>query len=139
LGLTSPKNKRLHLKKTDSVRQIWSFFSSVMESAPKRRRIQRSQSPTYKLDNQDDAYEPYVPVAERREAKLAKLTSLGATAEKDRAKKQLEELEERKDEEDEEAKRKENARKERTLLMEAQDVHSKKAEDGEFMASLSSS
>jgi ATP-dependent RNA helicase DDX41 len=103
-----------------------------MESAPKRRRIQRSQSPTYKLDDQNDFYEPYIPVAQRREAKLAKLTSWGANAEKDRAKKHLEELDERKDEEEEETKQKEKARKERTLLMEAQDVHSKKAEEGEY-------
>ncbi|KIM87685.1 hypothetical protein PILCRDRAFT_815266 [Piloderma croceum F 1598] len=101
-----------------------------MESAPKRRRIQRSQSPTYyELDDQDDSYEPYIPVAQRREAKLAKLTSWGASSEKEKAKKQLDELEERRDEEEEEAKRKEKARKERTLLMEAQDVHSKKAEE----------
>jgi ATP-dependent RNA helicase DDX41 len=102
-----------------------------MESAPKRRRLQRSQSPTYKLDDQDDSYEPYVPVAKRRDAKLAKLTSWGTDLEKEKAKKQLDELEERKDEEEEEATRKEKARKERTLLMEAQDVHSKKAEEGE--------
>jgi ATP-dependent RNA helicase DDX41 len=102
-----------------------------MESALKRR-IQHSQSPTYNLDDQDDSYELYVPVAQRREAKLAKLTSWGANAEKDMAKKQLEEMEERKDEEEEQAKRKEKARKERTLLMEAQDVHSKKAEEGEY-------
>ena len=107
--------------------------SQPMESAPKRRRVQqRSQSPNYELNDQDDSYEPYVPVAQRREAKLAKLTSWGATVDKERAKKQLEELEERKDEEEEEAKRKEMARKERTLLMEAQDVHSKKAEEGKF-------
>jgi len=111
--------------------QIQSLFCPAMESAPKRRRIQRSQSPTYELDDQDNSYEPYIPVAQRREAKLAKLASWGASSEKENAKKQLDELEERKDEEEEEAKRKEKARKERTLLMEAQDVHSKKAEEGE--------
>lgn len=104
-------------------------------SVPRPRRIRRSLSPAYNIDDQGDqgdSYEPYIPVAQRREAKLAKLTSWGANAEKDRAKKQLEELEERKDEEEEEAKRKEKTRKERTLLMEAQDVHSKRAEEGGF-------
>lgn len=104
-----------------------------MESAPKRRRVQRSESPTYKLDDEDDSYELYVPVAQRREAKLAKLSSWGTNADKERAKKQLEELEERKDEEEEEARRREKARKERTLLMEAQEVHSKKAEEGVYV------
>lgn len=103
----------------------------MSESDSKRRRIQRSESPTYKLDDEDDSYEPYVPVAQRREAKLAKLTSWGTNSEKDRAKKQQEELDERRDEEEEEARRREKSRKERTLLMEAQEVHSKKAEEGE--------
>jgi ATP-dependent RNA helicase DDX41 len=103
-----------------------------MESAPKRRRIQRSKSPVYKLDDDDDSYEPYIPVAQRREAKLAKLNSWGTNAEKERAKKQLEEMEERRDEEEEEVKRREKARKERTLLMEAQEVHSKKADEGGY-------
>ena len=93
---------------------------------------QRSESPTYKLDDEDeDSYEPYIPVVQRREAQLAKLTSLGASSEKDRARKQQEELDERRDEEEEEVRRREKARKERTLLMEAQEVHSKKAEEGE--------
>lgn len=101
-----------------------------MESAPKRRRIQRSVSPTYNLDIQEDDYQPYVPVAQRREQKLAKLSSWGAHAEKSRAKKQ-EEQEEREDAEREEEERKrEKARKERTLLMEAQEVHSQKALEG---------
>ncbi|KAH7927700.1 P-loop containing nucleoside triphosphate hydrolase protein [Leucogyrophana mollusca] len=98
-----------------------------MESTPKRRRIQRSPSPTYNLDDEDSSYEPYVPVAQRREAKLAKLSSWGNNTDKDKAKKQLEELLEREDEEREEERRREKARKERTLLMEAQDVHSRKA------------
>ncbi|KZP29981.1 DEAD-domain-containing protein, partial [Athelia psychrophila] len=102
---------------------------STAESASKRRRVQRAESPTYQLDGEDDSYEPYVPVAQRREAKLAKLSSWGTNAEKDRAKKQLDELQEQKDEEEEEQKRKEKSRKERTLLMEAQEVHSKKAEE----------
>lgn len=104
---------------------------SVMESAPKRRRIERSPSPVYKLDDQDDSYEPYIPVAKRREAKLAKLASRGANAEKDKAKLQQEEIDEREDEEREEERRREKARKERTLLMEAQEVHDRKAVEGE--------
>lgn len=107
-----------------------------MESAPKRRRIQRSESPVYKLDDQDDSYEPYVPVAQRREAKLAKLSSLGTNADRERAKKQLQESEERRDEEEEEVKRREKVRNERTLLMEAQEVHSKKADEGTYTVLL---
>jgi len=99
----------------------------IMESSSKRRRIHRSASPTYELDHQDDSYEPYVPVAQRRQEKLAKLSSWGVNSEKEKAKKQQEELEEREDAEREEERRRENARNERTLLMEAQDVHSKKA------------
>ena len=95
----------------------------------KRRRVQRSPSPEYKLDD-DDSYEPYIPVAQRRQAKLAKLTSWGASKDSDKAKKLREEEEEREDEEREEERRREKARKERTLLMEAQEVHDKKAAEG---------
>ncbi|KAH9857765.1 DEAD-domain-containing protein [Lenzites betulinus] len=95
--------------------------------AHKRARIQRSPSPVFKLDDEDDSYEPYVPVAQRRQAKLAKLTSWGANAEKDKAKQLLEEQEEKDDEEREEERRREKARKERTLLMEAQEVHDRRA------------
>ncbi|KII88864.1 hypothetical protein PLICRDRAFT_109688 [Plicaturopsis crispa FD-325 SS-3] len=99
-----------------------------MESATKRRRIQRSPSPpTYKLDDEDDSYEPYIPVAQRKQAKLAKLSSWGVNAERERALKMKEEAEERDDAEREEERRKERARKERTLLMEAQEVHLQKA------------
>ncbi|KAI0928179.1 hypothetical protein AcV5_005827 [Taiwanofungus camphoratus] len=94
------------------------------ESAPKRRRIQRSSSPAYTLD-EDASYEPYVPVAQRRQAKLAKLTSWGT--DKGKTKLPEEEEDEREDEQREEERRREKARKERTLLMEAQEVHEKKA------------
>ena len=100
------------------------------ESAAKRRRLQRSPTPEYKLDDEDDDYVPYVPVAQRRQAKLAKLTSRGANADKDQAKRQQEEQEEKEDEEREEERRREKARKERTLLMEAQEVHDRKAAEG---------
>ncbi|KIO13130.1 hypothetical protein M404DRAFT_12200 [Pisolithus tinctorius Marx 270] len=94
---------------------------------PKRRRIQRSPSPTYKLDDEDDSYEPYVPVAQRRAAKLAKLSSLTSSSAREKAKRQLEELLAKEDAEQEEESRRERARKERTLLLEAQEVHSRKA------------
>lgn len=102
---------------------------SAPESAPKRRRIQRSPSPEYKLDDVED-YEPYIPVAQRKQAKLAKLNSWGPNADKEKARRLQQEKEEREDEEAEEERRKERARKERTLLMEAQEVHSKKALEG---------
>ncbi|KAJ3937402.1 MAG: P-loop containing nucleoside triphosphate hydrolase protein [Lentinula lateritia] len=91
-----------------------------------RRRIQRSRSPpTYKLGDDDDTYVPYVPVAQRRQEKLAKLSSWGRA--KNGAQDTQREQEELEDEAKEEEKRREKARKERTLLMEAQDVHSRKA------------
>ncbi|KAG1837720.1 P-loop containing nucleoside triphosphate hydrolase protein [Suillus subalutaceus] len=97
-----------------------------MDSAPKRRRISRSPSPTYKFGDDDD-YVPYVPVAQRREAKLAKLSSLNTVSDRTKAKKQLEELLEREDAEREEERQREKTRKERPLLMEAQEVHERKA------------
>ncbi|KAF8078202.1 P-loop containing nucleoside triphosphate hydrolase protein [Lyophyllum atratum] len=97
-----------------------------MEPSSKRRRFQRSPSPAYKLDDEDDSYDPYIPVAQRRQEKLAKLTSWGANADQ-RARKQQEEIDEREDAQREEELRREKARMERTLLMEAQEVHSKKA------------
>ncbi|KAK0478141.1 P-loop containing nucleoside triphosphate hydrolase protein [Armillaria novae-zelandiae] len=91
-----------------------------MDTQPvsKRRRVERSPSPTYKLDGEDET---------RRQAKLAKLTSLGANSDKERTKRQQREQQEREDEANEEEARRERLRKERTLLMEAQDVHSQKA------------
>ncbi|KAJ8517434.1 hypothetical protein ONZ45_g5372 [Pleurotus djamor] len=97
-----------------------------MDSASKRRRVQRSPSPVYKLDDQDDDYVPYVSVAQRRQEKLAKLTSWSSTSGKHRSRKLSEERAEREDAEKEEERARELARKERTLLMEAQEVHSKK-------------
>ncbi|THV08087.1 P-loop containing nucleoside triphosphate hydrolase protein [Dendrothele bispora CBS 962.96] len=94
------------------------------EASSKRRRVQRSPSPVYKLDDQDDSYEPYVPVAKRRQARLAKLVSWGGTLDREQAKR---EQEEREDEANEEERLRERQRKERTLLMEAQEVHSRKA------------
>jgi ATP-dependent RNA helicase DDX41 len=98
-----------------------------MESPPKRRRVQRSPSPEPNLDDPGDDYEPYVPVAKRREQKLAKLSSWGANADRAKAKKLQQEQDERQDAEREEERRKEKVRRERTLLMEAQEVHLKKA------------
>ncbi|KAF4578508.1 hypothetical protein EYR36_000315 [Pleurotus pulmonarius] len=97
----------------------------MTEAPQKRRRVQRSPSPGLKLDD-DDSYVPYVPVAQRRQEKLAKITSWTANSDRDRARRQKEEMEEQEDAEKEEERRREKARKERTLLMEAQEVHTKK-------------
>ncbi|KAF9070331.1 P-loop containing nucleoside triphosphate hydrolase protein [Rhodocollybia butyracea] len=98
------------------------------ENPTKRRRVQRSPSPPlYNLDDETDDYVPYVPVSQRRQEKLTKLSSLGGTTKGTRDKQR--EQEEIEDEAKEEERRKERARKERTLLMEAQDVHSRKAEE----------
>lgn len=86
---------------------------------------------TYQLDLDDDTYEPYIPVAQRRQAKLAKLSTLGINASKTAAKQAQEALDEIEDAQREEETRREKARKERTLLAEAQEVHSKKAAEGE--------
>lgn len=101
-----------------------------MESTTKRRRIQRSPSPSYKLEDTDDTYEPYIPVAQRRQEKLAKLSSWGHPSEKAHKKSQQDDQDEREDALKEEELRREKARKERTLLMEAQEVHSKRANEG---------
>ena len=112
------------------------YIITDMESAPKRRRISRSPSPTYKYDDDDDNYVPYVPVAQRREAKLAKLSSLSTISDRTKAKKQLEELLEREDAEREEERQREKARKERPLLMEAQEVHERKAAESAYLTEL---
>jgi len=80
--------------------------------------------------DEDDNYEPYIPVAQRRKEKLAKLSSLGFSSTKSTAKKLQEELDEKEDAQREEELRREKARKERTLLLEAQEVHLKKAAEG---------
>ncbi|KAF5332961.1 hypothetical protein D9758_016431 [Tetrapyrgos nigripes] len=95
-----------------------------MEAPAKRRRVNRSPSPVYKLDDEDESYEPYIPVAQRRQEKLAKLASLGGNSEKQQARA---ELEQREEEVNEEERLREKQRNERTLLMEAQEVHSRKA------------
>ncbi|KAG6816943.1 hypothetical protein H0H87_001458 [Tephrocybe sp. NHM501043] len=98
-----------------------------METLTKRRRTQRSPSPQLKFDDEDsDSYVPYVSVEQKRQEKFAKFNSFGANAEQ-RAKKRQEEIDEREDALREEELRREKARMERTLLMEAQEVHSKKA------------
>ena len=104
----------------------------MSDPTQKRRRVQRSTSPpAYKLDDEDNTYEPYIPVAQRREARLAKLSALSSGSDaRAKARKQLEELLEREDAEREEERRREGARKERTLLLEAQEVHSRKAAEG---------
>jgi ATP-dependent RNA helicase DDX41 len=100
-----------------------------MDSACKRR-VQRSHSPVYNVSDDNDAHEPYIPVAQRREQTLARLSSLGVNTAKAGAKKQQDEQDERIDAQKEEERRREKSRKERTLLMEAQEVHSRKAAEG---------
>lgn len=106
-----------------------------MDSEPssKKRRIQtRSPSPVYKLDDEDDTYEPYIPVAQRKQAKLAKLSNKGNNGQQ-RSQVQRDQKDERNEEHDEDSEEeslREKARKDRTLLVEAQEVHSKKAAEG---------
>ena len=95
-------------------------------------RPRRTPSPTYKLDDEDDTYEPSVPVAQRRQEKLAKLSSLGFNSTKKVAQRlqEQEEQQEREDAQQEEETKKEKTRKERMLLLEAQEVQKKKATEG---------
>jgi ATP-dependent RNA helicase DDX41 len=102
------------------------------EPTIKRRRVQRSPSPQYRIEN-DDSYEPYIPVAQRRQAKLAKLSAWGSSTTRDDAREARRVEEEREDEEQEEQeeeRRREKVRRGRALLVEAQEVHSKKASEG---------
>ncbi|EJD08529.1 P-loop containing nucleoside triphosphate hydrolase protein [Fomitiporia mediterranea MF3/22] len=99
-----------------------------MSSTPatKRRRISRSPSPVYKIDDTVDDYEPYIPVAQRRQAKLAAIASR-SLAGRAKSSKQSSLEPEQPDVDDAEEKQRERERKERTLLLEAQEVHRKKA------------
>lgn len=101
-----------------------------MEPSYKRRRLlQRSPSPQYKLDDEEsDEYEPYVPVAQRRQQKLARLSSCVKISEKHGP--ASEDRTDQLQDEDEEETRREKLRKDRTLLAEAQEVHLKKATEG---------
>ena len=102
------------------------------EATTKRRRVQRPASPQYRIENDDD-YEPYIPVAQRRQAKLAKLSALGSSTTRDDAREARRVEEEREDEEQEEERRREKVRRGRALLVEAQEVHSKKASEGVWL------
>ena len=97
-------------------------------SAPstKRRRIDAPPSPKYDLNDNDD-YVPYVPVAQRRQAKLAAVSRSSAVQ-----RKTIQDLEpeDQPSPDDEAERQRERERKERTLLMEAQEVHRMKAAEG---------
>jgi len=103
-----------------------------MEPSHKRRRLlQRSPSPQYKLDDEEnDEYEPYVPVVQRRQEKLAKLSSWARSSDKRGPTHASEDRSDQLQDEDEEEIRREKLRKDRTLLAEAQEVHLKKATEG---------
>ncbi|KAH9977229.1 DEAD-box protein abstrakt [Lactifluus volemus] len=99
-----------------------------MSDPVKRRRVQSTPSPEYRLDDEGD-YEPYIPVAQRRQARLARLSAWGSSAGPDRVEEARRVQEEREDEEQEEERRRERVRRGRALLVEAQEVHSKKASE----------
>lgn len=102
-----------------------------MEPSYKRRRLQRSPSPQYKLDDEEnDDYEPYVPIVQRRQEKLAKLSSWAKSPDKRGLTYAPEDRSDQLQDEDEEEIRREKSRKDRTLLAEAQEVHLKKAAEG---------
>ncbi|KAG8920740.1 DEAD-box ATP-dependent RNA helicase 35 [Tulasnella sp. 417] len=94
--------------------------------SPKRRRVDPEED---KMDEDDENYVPYVPVAKRKQALVSKLTERKTETPAQKAKREQEEREEAEDAEKEEERLREKARKERTLLEEAQDVHKRKAEE----------
>lgn len=102
----------------------------MAEAASKNPRIRRSPSPAYKLDDEDDSYRPYVSVSQRQQEKRAKLLSLGASSVQLKVKRLQEEGTDAKDDQNDEDARREKARKEKTLLVEAQEVHRRKALEG---------
>lgn len=117
------------------VRRLGIFLIAVMadnEPQFKRRKVERSPSPVYKLDDEDDTYEPYIPVARRRQEKLNLLASRGLNRELLRKQQEEHTQEELKEEE----RRKERERREKTLLVEAQEVHSRKAAEGMVSSSV---
>jgi ATP-dependent RNA helicase DDX41 len=108
---------------------------SEPEPTVKRRHVQRSPSPQYRLDD-GDSYDLYVPIAQRRQARLARLSAWGSSAGRDKVEEAREVQEEREDEEQEEERRRERVRRGRALLVEAQEVHSKKASEGMWLLHL---
>lgn len=106
-------------------------MAPVASSSPKRQQIETKEE--FTLDEGNDDYVPYVPVAQRRQQKLAQLASRGQKQSNAmlQARQEQEELDAKEDEEREEEKRRDRLRKERTLLVEAQEVMKRKAEEGE--------
>ncbi len=86
------------------------------EPTIRRLRVQRSPSPQYRIESGDD-YEPYIRSSTAR----------------DDAREVRRVEEEREDEEQEEERRREKVRRGRALLVEAQEVHSKKASEGVWL------
>jgi hypothetical protein len=106
----------------------------AMSASPTKTRHleERTDEPVYKLDDEDDNYVPYVPVKQRKQQRLQQLASRGgAEGNSQEEKPKKDDQEEKEDEELEEMKRREKTRKERTLLLEAQEVKAKKALEGQ--------
>jgi ATP-dependent RNA helicase DDX41 len=98
--------------------------------AAKRRRTARSLSPVYNL-NEDEDYQPYIPVEKRRQERLSLLKNRrGPETKQERDRREREEREEDEANEREEERQKEKVRRERALLLEAQEVHLRKAAEG---------
>lgn len=86
-----------------------------------------SQPTTQEDYDLPEDYKPYIPVAKRRKQLLHKLE-----AKKNRTTEEIQrEQEEREREEEDEERAREKARRERTLLQQAQEVKERKAAEGE--------
>src|SRR5258706_1351369 len=113
---------------------IYRAFPFAMSASPSKTRHleERADEPLYGLDDEDDNYVPYVSVKQRKQHRLQQLASRGGAErniQEEKRKKQ--DQEEKEDEELEEINRLEKVRKERTLLLEAQEVKAKKALEGQ--------
>ena len=113
---------------------IFRAFLFAMSASPSKTRHLEEQTdqPLYRLDDEDDNYVPYVSVKQRKQHRLQQLASRGgAEGNIQEEKRKKQDQEEKEDEELEEIKRRDKARKERTLLLEAQEVKAKKALEGQ--------
>ena len=94
--------------------------------------VTSNDTTTYNLDDDDD-YEPYIPIAQRKQAKLNSLLKRGAIGGDSRTSQTSQPQPEADEEEDDEDTRREQARRERALLLEAQAVQAKKAAEGDCL------
>jgi ATP-dependent RNA helicase DDX41 len=108
-------------------------------SMPTSQRRRTHNTEEYILEDDDADYEPYIPLAQRREAKLARLAQLSARADSNLSlHDEQASREEQEDVEREEERERDRLRREKTLLVEAQEVHSRRAAASTLIPSVDS-